>query len=370
MVIKDSSISMSSFHAKEKTSITSFSSRLYQNNTKDSVNGRGEEEARLTLSNRGKHLLENLRQKLKQLQDDEAKPGDIEELSPKPEKSKDELNLEVLKRILEMLKRIREGKSNIEQTIGVESSTMESKSVGLTLDLRGPISIANNTGNVWTRQTVYSGFTAEHEVMAFTSDGTVTTDDGRNINFNISLGMSRSFVESTNYIKEETIQILTDPLVINMNTNTANVTDQKFLFDLDSDGEKESISFLQEGSGFLALDKNQDGIVNDGSELFGTKSGDGFKDLAEYDIDQNNWIDENDDVYNQLRVWTKREDGEDQLLNLKEADVGAIFLGHASTEFSLNDATTNQTNAKIQSTGIYLKESGEVATVQHVDLAL
>lgn len=370
MVIQNSSISMSSFHAKEKTSITSFSSRLYRINTSESENVKGEDEAKLTISNRGKLLSDTLREKLRQLKEEEAKAGDIEELSPKPQKSKDDLNLEVLKRILEMLKRLREGKVSLEQTIGVEASTVESKSTGVSLDLRSPISIANNTGNVWTRQTEYSTFTAEHEVMEFTSNGTVTTDDGRSISFSISLGMSRSFVENTNYIKNDTVQILTDPLVINMNTNTANVTDQKFLFDLDSDGEKDSISFLQEGSGFLTLDKNQDGIVNDGSELFGTRSGDGFKDLAEYDVDHNNWIDENDDVYHQLRVWIKNEAGEDQLLTLKEADVGAIFLGHASTEFSLNDATTNQTNGKIQSTGIYLKESGNVATIQHVDLAL
>ena len=41
------------------------------------------------------------------------------------------------------------------------------------------------------------------------------------------------------------------------------------------------------GSGYLALDKNGDGTINDGSELFGTRNGDGFADLAQYDEDGN-----------------------------------------------------------------------------------
>ena len=60
--------------------------------------------------------------------------------------------------------------------------------------------------------------------------------------------------------------------MINLNTDAANVTDQKFYFDLDADGELDEISTLASGSGFLALDKNGDGIINDGSELFGTKA--------------------------------------------------------------------------------------------------
>ena len=37
-------------------------------------------------------------------------------------------------------------------------------------------------------------------------------------------------------------------------------------------------------------------------KLFGTSSGDGFKDLAEYDEDGNGWIDENDSIFNRLKV--------------------------------------------------------------------
>ncbi|MFQ8776527.1 MAG: hypothetical protein ACLR78_02345 [Roseburia sp.] len=76
---------------------------------------------------------------------------------------------------------------------------------------------------------------------------------------------------------------LCDPLVINLDSNIANVSDQKFYFDIDADGSDDSISMLNSGSGYLALDRNGDGIINDGSELFGTQSGNGFADLAAYD---------------------------------------------------------------------------------------
>ena len=126
--------------------------------------------------------------------------------------------------------------------------------------------------------------------------------------------------------------------------------DVKFKFDLDSDGKMDEISFAGEGSGFLALDKDGNGKIDDGSELFGTKSGDGFADLAAYDQDGNSWIDENDEIYSQLKVWTKDADGNDKLMNLKEANVGAIYLGSASTEFSIKDETNTMQGA-IRKTG-------------------
>lgn len=226
---------------------------------------------------------------------------------------------------------------------------------------------------VWHQETTYSSIYEEHENTSFCSNGLVKTSDGREISFGLKVGMSRSFLEETNLTSAVNTEVLVmkDPLVINLDLPTAAVTDQEFFFDIDADGTKESISTLASGCGFLALDKNGDGIINDGSELFGTKSGDGFSDLAAYDEDGNGWIDENDSIFSRLKVWTKEADGTDKLLDLKKADVGAIFLGHAATEFSLNDSKTNETKAKIQSSGIFLHEStGEVGTVQHVDFAV
>lgn len=220
----------------------------------------------------------------------------------------------------------------------------------------------------WVRYSERSSFVMEQESVSFAATGIAKTADGREISFGVDLSMSRAFAGSFLEGSVENV-VLTDPLVINLDAGTASVSDQKFFFDLDADGDKEEISSLGQGSGFLAFDKNEDGTINDGSELFGTKSGDGFADLAKYDEDGNGWIDENDRIFKKLKVWTKDKEGQDKLIDLKSADVGAIYLGSANTQFHLNDATNN-TNAVIQKTGVFLRESGSAGTVQHVDLAV
>lgn len=212
-------------------------------------------------------------------------------------------------------------------------------------------------------ESVYS----ENESTSFSATGRAMTEDGRQIDFGIDIEMSRSFMEYTNVQISPTQAVLTDPLVVNVSSDVVSVSNQKFKFDLDADGAEEEMSMLGSGSGFLAIDKNGDGVINDGSELFGTKSGNGFYDLAQYDKDHNGWIDEADEVYSKLRVWCKSPSGEDILMNLKEADIGAIFLGSQSTQFSLKGL--GGVDAVIRSSGVYLKESGGVGTVQHVDMA-
>lgn len=208
----------------------------------------------------------------------------------------------------------------------------------------------------------------EAETTGFQAGGTVRTADGREINFNVDVGMSREFASyyEQNY-GLDSIRTC-DPLVINLNGDVAGLSDQKFFFDIDGDGVKDQVSMLASGSGYLALDKNGDGKINDGSELFGPQSGSGFADLAAYDEDGNGWIDENDSIWSQLKIWCKTESGEDQLYTLADKGVGAICLQNAATDFALNGAA-NQPNGYIRSTGIFLYENGNVGTVQHVDLA-
>lgn len=221
--------------------------------------------------------------------------------------------------------------------------------------------------NVKTFQFSRQYYFEETENTTYSTQGTVKCADGREINFNLNMEMSRSFQE---YYEENIsyMQVsMCDPLVINLEGNIAELSDQTFLFDIDADGEQDEVSRLQSGSGFLALDKNEDGTINDGSELFGTSSGNGFKDLAAYDTDKNSFIDEGDEIWDKLKIWVMDENGEPQLYSLAEKGVGAIGLMNQSTDFTLT-GKENQTNGMIRNTGIFLYESGTVGTVQHVDM--
>lgn len=232
-------------------------------------------------------------------------------------------------------------------------------------------STSSQPGAFWTRQTHESITVTETETTSFSSTGTVVTADGRTIDFNVSMEMSRSFTETVETISSDTQYILTDPLVIQLDDAPETISDQKWFFDINGDGEKEEISELAKGNGFLALDKNGNGTIDDGNELFGTKSGNGFKDLAEYDEDGNGWIDENDAIYTKLKVWAKDATGRDKLMNLQQADVGAIYLGSAKTQFSHNALETNETQAVVQQTGFYLHEStGQAGIMQQIDFAI
>lgn len=224
-------------------------------------------------------------------------------------------------------------------------------------------------GNLWVRQESFME-SSETESTTFTTVGKVTTADGRTIDFNMALNMSRSFTESVASISEGVPYILTDPLVFNLDDVPETISDQKWYFDLDGDGIKEEISQLANGNAFLALDRDDNGNIDDGSELFGATTGNGFAELAEFDEDGNGWIDENDSVYDKLKIWRKDSAGNDILTGLKNSDVGAIYLGSVGTEFSHKNLATNDTEAVVRQSGFFLHEStGAAGLMQQVDFA-
>ena len=80
-------------------------------------------------------------------------------------------------------------------------------------------------------------------------------------------------------------------------------------------------------------------------------------------------MDEEDEILQKLKVWTVDENGISTLLSLKEAGVGAIYLGAKDTPFSLTNAK-NEVNAIIRQTGMFLFESGRPGAIQQVDMAI
>lgn len=245
-------------------------------------------------------------------------------------------------------------------------------------NLKGFFSIPiNSQGNVaeppssrlqgWGVDYYYKETHYQKEGFEFLASGNITNDKGQQISFDASLLMSREkYEELTVSIKEG--DALIDPLVINFNGTGASFGDAKFEFDLDADGKTEMIHAPSTGTAFLAYDKNGNGVIDDGSELFGPSTGNGFSELAALDEDNNGWIDENDSVFSKLRLWEKTSDGNDSVSSLLDRGVGAIYTGRVATGFDL--ISNDEVSAVVKETGVFLKENGASGFIQEVDIVV
>ncbi|MFH1760141.1 MAG: hypothetical protein ABIA63_03480 [bacterium] len=223
------------------------------------------------------------------------------------------------------------------------------------------------------------------------SEGVVTTEDGRKISFTAMLKMSheeyrelfsQEYAEyepdsalsgTTVSVEESYLEAfrearaanMVDPLVLNLDGRAAALSDRKACFDLDGDGKKDLISELAKGSFFLAFDRNQNGRIDDGKELFGPETGNGFAELARYNEDSNMWIDENDPIFKKLCLWRPGDEAGQSLLDM---DVGAIYLNIVGGQVALGIGG-DSIQGQLREHGIWLRESnGAPGFIHEMDL--
>ncbi|MCH8499481.1 MAG: hypothetical protein LAT63_13470 [Marinobacter sp.] len=211
-------------------------------------------------------------------------------------------------------------------------------------------------------------FYSESESRLFSATGSVTLADGERVDFTLGLRQS----SERQYQYSESLRIeerpMTDPLVINFGATSAQLTDSFFEFDLNGDGETQRLARLGSGSGYLVLDRNNNGKVDDGTELFGPRTGSGFAELARYDDDGNFWIDSKDEVFQYLKVWVQTADGRDELRTLEEVGVKALYLGNVEDRFTLA-SSQGVPLGQIRASGIYLTTDNQIRTLEELDLA-
>ncbi len=152
-----------------------------------------------------------------------------------------------------------------------------------------------------------------------------------------------------------TVNCVRCPIVIDVGGQGFHLTSKgngvKFIF---SPGElAREASWTDPGysNGWLALDRNGNGIIDDATELFGDLTPqppslhpNGYKALAVYDTNENGKIDTGDVIFPSLRVWVDRNHNgisdPGELLSLDEAGVVAIDLHY--TESLRTDQYGNQ----------------------------
>lgn len=185
--------------------------------------------------------------------------------------------------------------------------------------------------------------------------GAVQTADGRNLGFAMDLHLRQEQVQTS------ISAALQDPLVLAYDGPSARLEGKRWNFDLDADGKQESLPGLAANSGLLVFDKDGDQLADDGRELFGATSGNGFQDLKGLDSDGNGWIDEGDPAFKQLKLWNP---GEGKVLHsLQEKGIGALWTGSFASPFDLGQG-------QLRSTGLYLREKGGAGALQQVDFRI
>ena len=113
------------------------------------------------------------------------------------------------------------------------------------------------------------------------------------------------------------------PIVIDLGNDGINshALNYTINFDLDNNGFKEATGWVSGDDALLAIDKNNNGIIDNGSELFGNKSisdsafsytnsslNNGFETLKNYDTNNDGIIDNKDEIWDKLILWQDKDE--------------------------------------------------------------
>ena len=159
------------------------------------------------------------------------------------------------------------------------------------------------------------------------------------------------------------IPLEAEPIVLDLDGDGIELTNpsEGIDFDITGDGKTERTAAPTGGDAFLALDRNGNGKIDNGTELFGDHHGakNGFDELAKFDDNKDGLIDARDAIYRSLLLFGdlnndgKTEKNEYKTLleagiesiNLNYRDVNEESSGNRITEsssYTRNDGSTGE----------------------------
>jgi hypothetical protein len=171
------------------------------------------------------------------------------------------------------------------------------------------------------------------------------------LEFNFSFSASAS---STTVEVEQS-----DPIVLDLDGDGIELTSYKngAAFDILGNGGVQNTAFVTGGDAFLALDRNVNGKIDSGKELFGDQNGarNGYEELRKLDANGDGKIDVNDPAYKDLVLFRDNGNGKTEkgeLISLAEAGIAEISLRYKDI-----DELTSGGN-RLAQTGFFTRDDG------------
>lgn len=136
-------------------------------------------------------------------------------------------------------------------------------------------------------------------------------------------------------IQVEGVVQQSDPITLDLDGDGIELTSHTngARFDILGNGRAVNTAFVTGGDAFLALDRNGNGIIDSGRELFGDQNGaaNGFEELRMLDSNRDGVVDANDEAFDQLLLFRDNGNGitePGELISLRDAGIEAILLGY------------------------------------------
>jgi ALTTAQ repeat-containing protein len=152
------------------------------------------------------------------------------------------------------------------------------------------------------------------QMQAFTTDQIVAleTTDLAALSMTQSVAFTSTQIGAMSAAQVDAL-ISASPIVLDLNGDGVRTTSagQGNSFDLNATGSAAKHGWTSSGDGLLVMDRNHDGTINNGTELFGTgtvlangqRAGDGYSALRELDSDHDGKITAADANFKELQVW-------------------------------------------------------------------
>ncbi|WP_136419243.1 calcium-binding protein [Herbaspirillum sp. ST 5-3] len=171
-----------------------------------------------------------------------------------------------------------------------------------------------------------------------------------------------------------TAKVTVSPLILDLDGNGVETIGKSAGIHFDHDGNHfaETTGWAGKDDGLLVLDRNGNGQIDNGGELFGnntllangSKAANGFAALAELDNNHDGKIDASDAIFSELRVW-KDGDGNAQVSNGELLGLEAAGVTSINLTYSAQSQTDAQGNQHLQA-GQYTRTDGSVHAVDDV----